>query len=419
MPIINGAVNANSTPSVDDDIDFNPAMATTAVPAGPAASGMPAASGAVAESSGMAPISTYQAENINVNEDTDTVEGRVQSIINKGGPLQQIEETNARQAMNAKGTLNSSMATEAEAMARYKSAVPIATTDATNILKSKASNIEANNAAAAFNSGAINQEQLQQLVGAQAAANIAQKGTLDTATAAQLAETNTAQTAQQGDIELAKIDADALAKQEQTVLQGQIDTGLQQLDAQMKIDLENLDAENATQLQGLMDANKVLLETTRGASTMFATSSQAIGQILSNPDITASSKQSLIKHEVNLLNSGLSVLTGMTGINTSGILDFNNPDAVSGQMTTEDLQAMYAANGWSWTGATAAGATESTAAVTPSTGSVAPTGASVDGDTGGGATTGSGSTGNAQPDVRTELEKAIDAIPNFDIDKML
>lgn len=56
----------------------------------------------------------------------DNVQNAVKGVIDQGGPLMQQAKTQAKQAANRRGLLNSSMAVQAGQEATYKAALPIA-----------------------------------------------------------------------------------------------------------------------------------------------------------------------------------------------------------------------------------------------------------------------------------------------------
>jgi hypothetical protein len=103
---------------------------------------------------------TYDAKQGQVSnwavDPSQTVEGRLQGLLSKGSPLLTLAETRARQGMNRKGLLNSSMA-EGEALrAITETATPIATADAATFAKAAQFNAEQQNLMEQFNVREVN-----------------------------------------------------------------------------------------------------------------------------------------------------------------------------------------------------------------------------------------------------------------------
>lgn len=74
-----------------------------------------------------------------------TVEGRIQSIINPNNPIIAQARTRANEAMNQRGLMNSGMAISAAEDAAYTAAIPIATTDAGTYSKAAGWNADQSN----------------------------------------------------------------------------------------------------------------------------------------------------------------------------------------------------------------------------------------------------------------------------------
>lgn len=90
-------------------------------------------------------------------EDADTVESRITNLIKTDSPLMQVARTQANQAGNDRGLLNSSMTVGAGEKAVIETATPIATQDAVTSGNFKLANQNATNAANTFNAGETNQ----------------------------------------------------------------------------------------------------------------------------------------------------------------------------------------------------------------------------------------------------------------------
>jgi hypothetical protein len=103
-----------------------------------------------------------------------TVAGQVKSLIDDNSPIIQQARTNAKQAANERGLMNSAMAVSAGESAAYQAALPIAQQDAQTYSQAagynadqmnqgNTKNAEFTNAAAQFNASAINDATLQQV----------------------------------------------------------------------------------------------------------------------------------------------------------------------------------------------------------------------------------------------------------------
>lgn len=88
---------------------------------------------------------------------SQTVEGRLQGLIERRSPLLQMAEANALQEMNRRGLVNSTMALGAGQQALYAAALPIAQTDAATFALAGRDNAAAANNMAQYNATARNQ----------------------------------------------------------------------------------------------------------------------------------------------------------------------------------------------------------------------------------------------------------------------
>ena len=89
-------------------------------------------------------------------DDKQTVAGQIQGIIASNSPLLQQAETAAKQAANARGLQNSSMAVTAGQAALYNTALPIAQADAQTYATNAQYNTETDNTTAKYNADATN-----------------------------------------------------------------------------------------------------------------------------------------------------------------------------------------------------------------------------------------------------------------------
>jgi hypothetical protein len=98
----------------------------------------------------------------NVTPD-QTVESRIQSIINPNNPIIQQARSRAQQSMNNRGLLNSSIANSAADSAAYDAAIPIATADAATFAKAAGYNADQSNQFAVRNVDSQNQLNIAEL----------------------------------------------------------------------------------------------------------------------------------------------------------------------------------------------------------------------------------------------------------------
>lgn len=104
---------------------------------------------------------TYQAATRQINPQTETVQGQVNSILSKDNPLMQRARTLATQQMAQRGLVNSSMAAGAGAAAMIDRATSIAQQDANAFNQAASENMAAKNTAAQTNVGESNKFSLQ------------------------------------------------------------------------------------------------------------------------------------------------------------------------------------------------------------------------------------------------------------------
>jgi len=102
----------------------------------------------------------YEPNLAQVNEETDTVQGQLTGILDRGGPLMDRAETRAKQQVNSRGLLNSSMAVQAGQSALYDAALPIASQDAATHSTQRLTNQATTNRAYEFGASAANTKSL-------------------------------------------------------------------------------------------------------------------------------------------------------------------------------------------------------------------------------------------------------------------
>lgn len=104
----------------------------------------------------------YEAEQVEIDPATDTVQGQAESIIAKDSPLMQQAATRGKQYAASRGLLNSSMGSQATQAAVMDRAIPIASQDASTYFNSKLANQGATNRAFEFTAGVGNQAAMQE-----------------------------------------------------------------------------------------------------------------------------------------------------------------------------------------------------------------------------------------------------------------
>lgn len=250
-------------------------------------------------------VKGYEAERIDIRPE-DTVEGRVQGIIDRGGKSLQSEVTRAKQAAGRKGLLNTSMSVGAAERARIDTATPIAMQDARQFLERDVYNQAATNLASEYTAGQLNIAAQQERLGQQELEGVAAGADVARETAETLAETN---------IEAARV-AD-----EQAVL------------------IENLDAENANRLADIQGKYNVRQTTSASTGTLYSSYSGNVTEILNNPKIRPDQKQELIAQQTTILENGLAVQAGISEIDLSDLLVFDGGEGTSATPTEAEAAA--------------------------------------------------------------------------------
>lgn len=107
----------------------------------------------------------YRADERQLDQGTETTEGRVEGIIAKNSPLMQQARVAGLQGMNERGLLSSTMAINAGQQSVFDKATPIAQVDAQAMQQQKLANQNASNTARQFGAGQANQLTGTQLQG--------------------------------------------------------------------------------------------------------------------------------------------------------------------------------------------------------------------------------------------------------------
>lgn len=209
---------------------------------------------------------------------TQTVEGRIQSIINPNNPLMQQARTRAMEQANARGLMNSSLAATAGESAMIDAAMPIAQADAATFAKSASYNADQSNQFAVRNVDADNQFRLRGMDQGQ--------------------QRNMAAFERETQQQLAQINRDT-----QTTLAG-------------------LDATNKAAAEATRSANDRLLNTNNQAATAFNQAVSAVSAIQNNKDLDGNNKTQAVSAIYRDLQTQLRVLGTVAGLNLTSALNF-------------------------------------------------------------------------------------------------
>jgi len=126
---------------------------------------------------------TYTAGQRTVDAPQETVAGQMKGLIQDDSPYMQMARTGAKQQMNSRGLLNSSMAISAGDVAAYQAALPIAQADASVYDTNAKQNLAYQNEALKTNTAGIND-----MTGKNMSASVeGMKTNMDAATKTQLA----------------------------------------------------------------------------------------------------------------------------------------------------------------------------------------------------------------------------------------
>jgi hypothetical protein len=213
--------------------------------------------------------STYTATPYSVDPNA-TVASQIDKIISSGSPLMQQAEARARESMNARGMMNSSMAVSAAQSGLMDRALPIATQDSQSLVQAGFNTSTAKNQADQFGSTAKN-------------------------TAAQT------QVTQQNALEQTRMN-NMSAIQIQTL--------------QNKGNLENIYAQGVVnkELTALTNNNKLLLQNSANASQLYAKQLEYMAAISGNKDLDETQKAQALRNSVAALQDALDIMTTISGL---------------------------------------------------------------------------------------------------------
>lgn len=249
----------------------------------------------------------YTASDWNIDtdktKDSQTVQGQVQGLIAANSPLMQQAEAAAKQQMNQRGLLNTSMAVGAGQEAVIKQALPIAQQDATLFANQAKYGAESKTAASQFGATAANQAS-QFTAGAANTANLAN-------TAAQ----NQAAQFTSGAANVASQQySQALNATVNKMLDQSMTYALANADAATKIELQNIDAATRKDLAATEAAYKNQMQASASANDIFAQVSANISNIMMNGDLETAAKQAAVNAQKTYLQGAMNVLSVTSSI---------------------------------------------------------------------------------------------------------
>jgi hypothetical protein len=216
----------------------------------------------------------------------DTSAGRAAAMMTSGSPLMDIAKTEAKQAMNSTGTMNSSMAIGAGQTSMMKAAQPFAMQDSNLISRQNLTNQSEANSASRFGADATN-----------AASRSNQAANLSADTANQAA-TNDA----------SKFNADSQNKADTAQFSHDSSTSLQ--DSRLNHD---------TDQNALKRAQDKSLEQSRQASAITNNISTQVSAIQNNKDLTPEGKRTAIAVLEQFGNVSLATLSTALSLPNTGL----------------------------------------------------------------------------------------------------
>ncbi len=295
----------------------------------------------------------YQASQWNVTPQQQ-VEDRLNRILGTDSPLMQQAGTQAAQAANGRGLLNSSMAVTAGQDAMIRSALPIAQQDAQTNASAGQFNAGASNSAKAFSAGAMNQAELQDAQlntqTQQLNASEANKAGAFTASEANKASSTNAQIGTQASLanaaEANKAGAlaagarntanlalyDASSKKEIAQLNASTQEKLANLDSATRMSIQNNVSDTQQRLANLDSAtrmsiataesyNKQLLQTNATAASMQNQFVQIMANIQNSTTMDEPAKIKAMNTQLGIYKKGLATVGAIAGYNLGQAFD--------------------------------------------------------------------------------------------------
>lgn len=117
----------------------------------------------------------------------------------------------------------------------------------------------------------------------------------------------------------------AVLNQALPIAQGDVGAQEQNTAAKNAVITQQLGQANQIQLSGINAQYNTVLNTNSNASTLYNNVMSQVGQIQNNPNMDAATKQTAIDNVMQQLQSGLSLYSGISGIDVGRGLQFSNP----------------------------------------------------------------------------------------------
>lgn len=322
----------------------------------------------------------YDASTRTVDPTKETASGQLNTLLSTGSPYLDLARGQAAQEANSRGLLNSSMAAGAGEAAAIGAAAPIATHDADTYTAASRDNQSAVNTANQFTAGEANTNSRtnaaaanvfpqikaqtgaqQTLIGTQTEAqsrlqaeNAAHteslakvQGAIQSGLSKQAAIQQEALSRVQGEINAGLITTQEQANARLAEIQGKIQSGLlaqqgnqqstlsaqqaaqakelEQVRGQVEQQLQQLKGKQAADLANIEGNYRQLLQGNASASSLYSTVINNMAAVLADVNTSADQKQKAIDTMSKMLESGLTIIGGMSNVNLTGLLNFGKP----------------------------------------------------------------------------------------------
>ena len=229
-----------------------------------------------------------------------TMQGQLQGIIAANSPLMQMAETQAKQQMNQRGLLNTSMAIGAGQEAVIKQATPIAQQDATLFANQAKYNADIANRQAEFKAGAENQIAISNAAAKDAAAQF------------KAAAENTSSTNYSKDL-------NATVTQ---LLNQSYEIGTKNADNATRLLVQQITSDASLRLGQVEAQYKNQMQSSASSIDLYKTVTTTIAGIMANPDLDPAAKQAAVNEQIGYLDDGLKIVAATSGV--EGISDLVN-----------------------------------------------------------------------------------------------
>jgi hypothetical protein len=216
-----------------------------------------------------------------------TVAGQVEGIIAKDSPLMQQAATRARQAMNGRGLVNSSMAVGAGQAALYDAAAPIARQDAQTHASFASQAFDAQTAAAR-----------------QDAQNRNDNVRLDASLVQQASLAN----------------QEMAVRQSTERYQASVQSALANADAATRLQLQQIDAQTRQTLAETEARYRTSMQTSDSMARSYQSMIDSITRVMSDPNLDAAGRQAAITNITELYQGSLGIQEQISGLDLGDIL---------------------------------------------------------------------------------------------------